>query len=72
MHVELDELFDSYDFGYDLDLISADDWEHDSNHHYRSIYLENKMSGISTPISAIFHVYLHGDGSVREIVVETP
>ncbi len=72
MTIELDELFESYDFGYDLDLVSAEDWQYETNHYFRDIYLENNMKSVSTPIAAVFHVYLHGDGSVRELVVEMP
>lgn len=70
MNIDLEKLFKSYDFGYNLDLILAENWNYSNNHHYRHIYLEDNSKSISTPISATFNIFLHEDGSIREVVVD--
>lgn len=71
MNTELEKLFKSYDFGYNLDLVSAEDWVCDANHYYRNIYLEDNSKNVA-PIAASFHIYMHSDGSIRQLVVEIP
>lgn len=67
--MEVEKIFKNYDFGFDLDLVSAGEWKQESNHYYRKVYLENTQKS-SLPIPATFHVYIEGDGKVRQVVVQ--
>jgi len=69
MKIEVDKIFKSYDFGFDLDLISASNWSYDNGHYHREVYLEDKTKN-SIPIPATFHVYIGNDGKIKEIVVK--
>lgn len=67
--IEVDKIFKSHDFGFDLELVSAESWSYDNNHYHRQVYLEN-IEKNSLPIPATFHIYIEDDGKVRKIVVE--
>jgi hypothetical protein len=67
--IQVEKIFKDYDFGFDLDLVSAEEWLQDANHYYRQVYLEDKTK-IVPPIPATFHVYIEGNGKVQQVVVQ--
>jgi hypothetical protein len=69
MKMELDKIFKNYDFGFDLELVSAENWLCDNNHYYRQVYLEDKTKH-STPILATFHIYFENEEKIRQVVVQ--
>ncbi|NCP98051.1 hypothetical protein GW796_08785 [archaeon] len=67
----LNDLFTHYDFGFNLNLISAEDWVIEHNFWHRKIYLE-KILNYSQPIEASFNVYFNNNGTIQQIKVEYP
>jgi hypothetical protein len=66
---KLEEVFKNYDYGFDLNFISAEDWQEENGKYYRKVFLEDN-SKYGLPIPATFSVYLDSAGNISRVYVE--
>ncbi len=65
----IQDIFNNYDYGYNLNFVSAEDWQKEDQRYYRIVYLEQNDK-FSTPIQACFNIYMHVDGRIKSVMVD--
>lgn len=66
---KIEEIFNNYDYGFDLNYISAEKWQKEENHYFRVVYLE-EANKFAQPIKMQFNVLLHENGDVKMVFLE--
>lgn len=69
MEKAIQDIFENYDYGYDLSYVAADDWQKEKNRYFRLVYLENNEK-FGPPMKACFNVYMHEDGRIKSVIVD--
>lgn len=66
---KLEEIFNNYDYGFDLNFISSKDWEKIDNLNYSKIIYLEKVSEYKPPIKATFNVLFNSDLTVKYVYI---
>lgn len=69
MTKKIEEIFNSYDYGFDLNYVSAEKWQQEGNHYFRVVYLE-EVAKCSQPFKIQFNIIFHDNGDLKMVFLE--